>query len=408
MVELPEIQMRFELLLPTPLRVAALQMANAVSTLRGVATAPPSPIFLKRHSEEELREFSRRAGEQRREQAAATRSRGAHEWTLEVVESRRENDDTTTIVFARPNDDRMTFTAGQFMTFFVASNGEELRRSYSISSPPNDKERLSITVKRIDGGRASTALQDVVVGQKFRAIGPGGRFGIAATTATRRIVLIGAGSGITPLWSIASEMAVTRPELEISMVCGARTTADRIFGREIDALAKTNARVTARWALSREKKRGVTHGRIGADNLAKLAAIDTDSEYFVCGPEGLIDTVRSTLTAAGVAGSQIHVEHFTLRTFASRGTGRRWSVSFTRAGRLIEAGEDETILEAALDAGVSLPSSCAMGGCAVCRCRLVEGEVEMDEPNCLTQEERDRGDILACVARATGPVVIDA
>lgn len=400
--------MRFERLLPTSLRVLALQAGNSVATLRGVLESPRRAVSTRRHSDDELRVLREKAAEQRRQMMASMRGQQAHEWALRVIDVVPETDDATTIVFERPDDIRMNFIAGQFLTFMISSNQETFRRSYSISSSPNDKSSISITVKRVDGGAVSPLLQSTKVGDILRAVGPNGRFGLAAVTTTRRVVLIGAGSGLTPLWSIAQSLAESRPEIEVAMVCGARSANDRIFGKPIDALARSGGRISARWALSRQKKRGAHHGRITAASLGDLVTIDNASEYFVCGPDGMIAEVTSALRGAGVGDAQIHVEHFTLRSAPTRTSSQRWSVSLARSGRLIDAAQNETLLDAALKAGVPMPYSCAMGGCAACKCRVIEGAVEMDEPNCLTREERDRGEVLACVARVCGPVVIDA
>lgn len=288
----------------------------------------------------------------------------------------RETRDAVTLEL----DASFEFRAGQFLTLIVAIDGAEHRRAYSISTAPSDK-RIAITVKRV--GLVSTYLNARArVGDRVQILGPSGSFGDHADGDA--LVLIGGGSGVTPLYSIAR----ARPDARITMVLGNRTRDDAIFH---DALG----------ALPHVSVRHVFGERFDCASLPR-----SDAHYFVCGPTPMMNAVREALLAMGVDRARIHEERFTSPTQRTSRVSLTPS-NVTINGRVVTANPGQTLLEAGLAAGVSMPFSCTMGGCGACRVKRVDGDIEMEEPSCLTDRERDEGYVLACVARAHGPSVIE-
>lgn len=327
-----------------------------------------------------------------------------------VVKIDRETDEAVSITL-EPLDARpIAFEAGQFLTLHLAIDGEIVKRAYSLSSAPSDR-LARITCKRIPGGRASSFLTERLrEGHELEILGPSGSFVVPA--GARQIVLVAGGSGITPCWSIARAVLARDPGAEVTLIYGNRSERDVIFADAIEALAATHRdRFRVLHVLSRPERAHA--GPRGALDGATFDAIDLEvsrAEIFVCGPAAMMDAVRDALLARGVARARIHEERFQSPSQARARLPREEQlVTVRRDGRerTIRVAPDRTLLEAASDAGVALPFSCAIGGCAACKCRVIEGAIEMDEPNCLSPEERAQGWALSCVGRPSCATIVE-
>lgn len=331
----------------------------------------------------------------RREPFARRSALGRHHHVIANVSARpatiraitRETRDAVTIEL----DASFPFRAGQFLTLIVTIDGVEHRRAYSISTAPHDG-RVAVTVKRV--GLVSAYLNDRArVGDRIQILGPSGSFGDVGPDADRSAaagckdyVLIGGGSGITPLFSIA-RAALQRDNTRVHLIYGNRSREDAIFFDALEAM--------------RSERFTIEH--VFGDRL-DCELPNLDAHYFICGPEPMRAAVRERLEAMGVR--NVHEEKFTSPT------QRKSRVSLTPQrvsinGRAITAAPGQTILEAGLAAGIDMPFSCTMGGCGACRVKKLDGDIEMEEPSCLTARERDDGYVLACVARANGPATIE-
>lgn len=346
---------------------------------------------------------------------------------LRVVELIRETDDAVTLVLADPAGVPFSFEAGQFLTLIVAPDGDGklVRRAYSASSCSLDNATIAITSKRVPGGKVSNYLNDrAAVGMLIQALGPSGSFTPLLRPEKRRhLVLIGGGSGITPLMSILQSALRVETGTRISLLYGNRRAADIIFSRRLDELAAASPeRLRVRHVLS-EPHAGWTGGAGLLDeatvsrelqSLPELAAAaDLATEYYLCGPEPMMLAARAALLSRGVSASCIHEERFaTLRYAESQAqapsTPQRFELRLaTGSARPLTVQPGETLLDAGLAAGAPMPFSCAVGGCGACKGRLVEGEVSMPEPNCLTTSEREKGYVLCCIARPRTAVTVE-
>ncbi|AKF08200.1 ferredoxin--NADP reductase [Sandaracinus amylolyticus] len=328
---------------------------------------------------------------------------------VKVTKLIRETRDAITIRLEALDGAPLTFEAGQFLTLHVPIDGAVVRRAYSLSSAPADGF-AAVTCKRIEGGRVSTHLHERLrEGDVLEVLGPSGTF--VPSARMRRLVLIAGGSGITPCWSIARAVLARDPDAHVTLIYGNRSEADVIFGREIDALASERFRVVHVLADPSDAHRG-PRGMLDRATFERIASeldID-DAEHFVCGPAPMMDAVREVLLARGVPRTRIHEERF--QSPAERRASPIASpqlVTVRRRGRdvAITVPPDRTVLEAATERGVALPFSCAIGGCAACKCKVVEGEIRMDEPHCLSDAERAEGWVLTCVGHPTRPTTIE-
>lgn len=389
-------------LLPRGLGERVRTVRSDLRTLWSVlAGTPPSPLV------------ERPTGRRRRAFGLSSR-------TVEVVGVVRETPDAVSLQLAQPGGEPIAHVAGQFMTLLVPYDGQTLRRAYSISSPPG-AEPLTVTIKRVEGGRASNFLNDHAhTGMRLQVLGPSGSFVLEPDPeSARQLVLIGGGSGITPLISILEQALVKEPGTRVTLIYGNRGEADIIFKARLDALAASHPyRVKLHHVLEAPPEGwSGTRGRLDGPTLeAELdaARVFADEslapEFFICGPGPMMEAAREVLLQRGVPTARIREERF-----SSPGSVRHVDSSsaqpvvFKSAGGarevVVEAGQ--TVLEAGVAAGQPVPFSCAMGGCGACKCKVVSGHVAMEEPNCLTASERDAGWVLTCVGRPTEPTVLE-
>lgn len=273
-----------------------------------------------------------------------------------------------------------------------------------------------MTVKRVAGGRVSNHLVDhAKVGDVLQARGPSGVFTVAPNpSASRELLLVAGGSGITPIASIAESVLAAEPKSRVFLVFGNRAREDVIFRERLAALqARHGQRFVVEHVL--ETTTDGTPGRLDAiTQRVRIEALGVELsrvEVFVCGPTPVMEAAREATRALGIPSERVHEERFTSpeqRTAVVMPRGPQ-TVLVTLGGtkRRIAQQEGQTLLEAGLAGGIPMPFSCAMGGCAACKVRLVDGDVVQEEPNCLTTAERDAGFVLACCSRATGPCAVE-
>jgi ferredoxin-NADP reductase len=353
--------------------------------------------------------------------------------TLRVLEVIRETADAVTLVLADASGARFNFEAGQFLTLLLSpdADGQILRRAYSACSCPLDGERLAITSKRVAGGKVSAYLNErVEAGMLLQALGPSGNFTpLPRENKRRQLVLIGGGSGITPLMSILQTVLVVEPQSNVTLLYGNRTEADIIFYDKLGKLAADHpARLRVRHVLENPPPsfaggRGKLDEAVLASELSALSALAAaeDTEYYICGPEPMRAAARALLLRHGIKPTNLHEERFASLYYADDAVPtapQPMELYLCREQDLAAPGSvrepknvwvrpGQTLLEAGLAAGAALPFSCAMGGCAACKGRLLSGEVTMPEPNCLTAAEREQGYVLCCVARPRTPISIE-
>lgn len=335
--------------------------------------------------------------------------------TLRVDQVVRETKDAISMVLVDPAGAPIAFEAGQFFTIIRKVGDKTVKRAYSASSPANASGEVRLTVKKIPDGLVSTDLVDnLKAGDLIEVAGPSGNFTLPG--GRKRVVLLGGGSGITPLMSIARSHLASDPALKIDLVYGSRSEPDIIFK---DALAELAAehpeRLRVRHVLEQAHEIASRVGRLDRDNLlAELDALgafdDELAMFFVCGPVGMADETRAALESRKIPSSRLKEERFVSPQDASAGGSdepQSVEVMLHGSSHRLTVKPGLTILEAAQDAGVDVPFSCTVGGCASCKVKLRSGQVSLGEPNCLDPDEKADGYILACVSKPLGPCVVE-
>ncbi|MCV2445647.1 1,2-phenylacetyl-CoA epoxidase subunit PaaE [Paracoccus sp. DMF] len=339
---------------------------------------------------------------------------------LKVTDVRRDTRDAVVATLAPRDEDRalFDFTQGQYLTLRRDFDGEELRRSYSICSGVDDG-CLRVGIKRVDGGAFSTwANENLAPGVEIDAMPPMGKFHTQTDPAAERQYLgVAAGSGITPLLSIIKTVLAREPRSQFTLVYANRQINSIMFREELEDLKNLYlGRFSVVHILKAEAQEiDLFTGRIDEGKMAALfqhwidpTALDT---AFICGPEGLMLAVAASLREHGMRDDQIKFELFASsqpgrakaravsQQAATQGNGTAATVTLDGATRNFQMPrEGETILEAAIANHMDAPYSCKAGVCSTCRCKVLEGEVEMAINHALEDYEVRAGYVLSCQA----------
>ncbi|HEX8548292.1 MAG TPA: ferredoxin--NADP reductase [Cytophagaceae bacterium] len=346
-------------------------------------------------------------------------------FNLKVKQIIRETEDAVTIAF-HPTESIVKYKSGQFLTFILPLEGEKIRRSYSLCSVPYIDKELAVTVKKVVHGKASTYLVDYLKeGVEIEVMQPLGTFHLEANqTAQRDIVLIGAGSGITPLYSMARTVLSCEPLSNVYLLYGNRNEDSIIFKEKLNDLKKEHGdRLNIVHILSQPySKLTLPSGRMNQSLIIKLlesfSKLNMDKAlYYICGPEGMMAEAKKALEILKVKKENIHQESFIA------------SSSPEPVGEVVESGDvkdqevtiiyqgseykvrvpiSKTILQAALDSDIDLPYSCQSGMCTACMGKCTSGKVQLDDADGLSDKEIKMGYVLTCVGHpVTSDVVIE-
>src|SRR5437868_606907 len=346
---------------------------------------------------------------------------------LAVNDRRRESKDAVSLTFAIPEAlaDDYRFSPGQYLTLRTTMDGEEVRRSYSICSGPDDGE-LRIAVKKVDGGAFSTwAADELKAGDEIDVMTPTGRFGVAALpNEARMYVGFAAGSGITPVLSIVKGVLAREPNSRFFLFYGNRSTSSMLFLEDLEELKdRFMQRLSLFHVISGEEQDiPILHGRLDGQKvrvlLRSLVPASSVDHVFICGPMGMSEDIEATCHALGIAADRIHVERF-VSEFGGKPRPKAIvpvtappkaiaSLIIDGKRREVPVAQDESILDAALRAGMDLPFACKGGMCSTCRGKLVEGDARMEVNYSLEPWELKAGFILTCQARpCSDKVVVD-
>jgi ring-1,2-phenylacetyl-CoA epoxidase subunit PaaE len=349
-------------------------------------------------------------------------------YPLPVSAVHHETRDTIAVTFDVPPElkDSFAYQQGQHLTLRARIDNEDVRRSYSICSAVQDA-RLRVAIKRTAGGLFSSWANDnLKPGAVLDVMPPMGHFNVPLTAANARHYLaFAAGSGITPILSIVKTTLLAEPNSRFTLFYGNRASSSVIFKEELtDLKDEYMERLTLAYVMSREQQDiELFNGRITREKceqfLKHWIRIEDVDVAFICGPEDMMQGVSAALQEAGMPKQDIKVELFAasipkhLHKARAPGAEVRHETEVT----VIMDGshtsftmdkDKESILDAGLRAGLDMRYSCKGGVCSTCRCKLVDGKVDMDVNYALEDYEIARGFVLSCQSfPVTDKVVVD-
>ncbi len=332
---------------------------------------------------------------------------GIHKLTLSVENIEPLTDQSVAIRFASLNGKPIKFKAGQYVTVTKLIAGQAVTRCYSICEAANDG-KLTIGVKKVEGGILSNYLNnELSVGDELTVAGPFGDFVYNPKIAKKdsSLILIAAGSGITPILSIAK---TALKDLEynlgrkVHLIYTNTTSRDVMFDRDLIELL---AQYPDNFYVTHHFTQGKSRGYLTQDTLRTLFDAEPNvlnNQYYICGPEGLKETVSQTLKQLKVQPKQIFIEEFVKTEIEPK--GQQYPVNIVLpngdAHELIIA-ENQTVLQAALKEGLEIPHACGEGQCGCCMMKIEQGQTQLastDSPGLLAGEQ-EAGLTLACLCQ---------
>lgn len=356
-------------------------------------------------------------------------------YPLPVKKVRQETPDSISIEFDVPEEYQSTFQyySGQYLTLKVNVGDEEVRRPYSLCSSPVVDGAPKVTSKRVEGGKVSNHLNDnLKAGDVMEVFPPMGKFTADFDPNNQRtFVMLGGGSGITPLYSLLKTALKEEPLSMVFLFYGNRDKESIIFDEELKQIKE---QYPERFKLLNvvenppEDWAGES-GRLDKPTILKLLdqyAISTEDQvdYYICGPQGMIDQAKQALAERGISDDQVHIEYFSTpmkdieeamgSASGEETAGEQPQQDFEEAEvTVILDGEEftvnvskhETILDALIEEDHDPPYACQMGICTTCMAYLHEGNVQMYEDEGLSDAEKDEGYVLTCQSTPTTPKV---
>lgn len=336
-------------------------------------------------------------------------------YKLKVSGVRSLTPSSVAISLSVPGDlkEKFQFDAGQHLTLKQKIDGKEVRRAYSISSAPSEPE-LTVGIKRVEGGIFSPWANDhLKENDSIDVMPPKGHFLFTPVNTAQHICAFAAGSGITPIMSIIESVLNSHPENTFVLVYGNQSPEETMYHEEIEAFAKKHTdRFFVEFIYSRSREEDALQGRIDSSTvnlILKNKFRDRNFDHFyICGPEGMIDSVKETLGKNEIPEDQVHYELFT--------TSHEEDVSDLKGETQVEVTLDDEVfsfimdkkklvLDAVLNENIDAPYSCQGGVCSTCIARVTEGKAEMVKNQILTDSEIEEGFILTCQAHPLTPAL---
>ncbi|CAN7165665.1 FAD-binding oxidoreductase [Pararhizobium sp. LjRoot238] len=336
---------------------------------------------------------------------------------LLCIDVHPETPDVKTFTFVSKDGKHIAFAAGQYFAFDVGAGDDTETRCYSISSSPLRTNAISITVKRVPGGNASNWLHDYLApGAVVQANGPLGQF-VRPMRPNQKYLLLSGGSGITPVMSMARELADMTLPMDVIFLHAGRSPGDLIFRNELASLATRLKGFRLYFlpeTLTGETSWSGLNGRISRELFQLIIPDLSERVIMCCGPAPFMAAARKISAELGVTPENYIEESFDAAVIedasiplAEQAELKSFKVEFARQSRTLDVTSEQTVLSCAKKAGVKIPSSCSNGLCGTCKSKLVRGTVDMKHNGGIRQREIDAGFFLPCCSKPLSDLVIE-
>ena len=351
---------------------------------------------------------------------------GARTWMddepLECVSVVPDGPDTFSFSFRAPSGAWFDYRPGQFLTLELPVPGGPMHRTYTISSSPSRPLSITLTVKAA-GASVGTRwmLDNLRRGMRIKAIGPGGIF-VPEVPLDNKLLLISAGSGVTPMMAMTTYRYDLGGDPDICFVQCAKRPSELVFRRSLEHMACRVPTINLHYVVKEDDPYGAWTGYRGSFNQLMLGLMAPDyleREVYCCGPNSFMQAVRDMLIGFGFDMEHYHQEAFTAPPVLTPADApvlddvmpsaeAASEVVFARSGQAVACAETDTILAVSRTAGLNIPSGCNFGVCGTCKTRKLSGEVHMVHNGGISDADIEAGYILACCAHPMGRVEIDA
>jgi len=328
---------------------------------------------------------------------------------LRCIKRIDQTSDASTFEFEHLDQRPFAFQAGQFLTFEINYYNNLLYRAYSICSSPAKANSVTVAIKRVPGGKISNYLLDnLQPGHALPAMSPAGTFTREANNCTSNLVLMSAGSGITPCLAIAQDIIDKQQDINLHFIHSARRSDDLIMASLLNELAEKHANFRLSLILTASDEPHPLQGRLDNSMFNQLLPDISEQTIFICGPTAYMSSVEEIASANGFNMGRFHKESFVAGAKTGEVTlsDTNHQISVPALNAEFMANDQQTLLDALHDAGVKVPYSCKSGVCGACKCK-VSGEVTISSREALSDEQVEQGYVLACSSKANTDLVIE-
>ena len=336
-------------------------------------------------------------------------------YSLQIKEIIPLTPSSVALSFDVPEELRSLFTyhAGQYMSLEAQLDGKPVRRSYSLSSAPHEKQ-WQVGIKKVPLGLFSThANENLVVGDQLTVSVPEGRFIYSPSKEKELLFTFAAGSGITPILSIIKTALETSKTSKIQLVYGNKSPKETMFKHDIEALqVRFPSRLNVIWVYSQSNESSALFGRIDTAilNYAFNQHDLLPDQVYLCGPEAMLNELQAAVSSKGLSSDQIHYELFTVSVKDKTDVNQesenvQLTITSEEETQTIETTTKQTLLDAALSNDIDVPYSCQGGVCCSCIGKIRSGSAQMKNNQVLTDEEIQEGLVLTCQAYPTSSKV---
>ncbi|MDW6005303.1 hybrid-cluster NAD(P)-dependent oxidoreductase [Vibrio mangrovi] len=286
------------------------------------------------------------------------------------------------------------YQPGQHLPIELIVDGEEVARHYTLSSSPSRPGRLAISVKRMSGGQVSNWLLDnFQIGDVLQALDPNGQFHLQSDSSHHPLLLLSAGSGVTPMLSMLRYLADHQQVNDVVFYHQCRSVDDIPCREELEQLNSQYSGLKVIISLTQPPIDWFgLKGRFSLSHLRQVKDVER-RQVFVCGPDGFMQKARNLLMKAGLPANYYHQEAFGAQKVAER---PHQTVTLTINGQTITGNNQQTLLEQAEDQGIAISNSCRAGLCGSCRVKVTQGQVSQPDVPALGDKDRQAGMALAC------------
>ncbi|WP_159479135.1 ferredoxin--NADP reductase [Chryseobacterium sp. 18068] len=343
---------------------------------------------------------------------------------LKIIEKSFLTDDAVLLTFDVPTDlgTYFNFLPGQYIILRSEINNEEIRRSYSICTSP-EENKLSVVVKAIEGGLFSNFIKDEIeIGHYLDVSSPEGNFFYSTSEKiTKNIFLIAAGSGITPIISMAKGILHNEPLTTITLLFANRSIEDTIFYEHLASLqTESKDRLKIIYIFSRKTYGNHYFGKVDDVFFNDIIHQEIDLKqiysFYICGPEEMVKNIQNYLYTIEIAKDKIKTELFYslenevgIEQIVSEEikSGRiEVEVIVNQESYFATIDHTKNLLESLLDEGLDIPYSCKKGNCSSCVGKVMSGTISMKETDVLMDYEIEEGFILSCQSVPTSEKLI--
>lgn len=333
---------------------------------------------------------------------------------LKIIDETLEAPETKTLILEPIDLSQISFNSGQFYIFIFMINGKQYKRCYSISCSEKDAQhrRISITIKKVQGGIVSAYVTDnSMINKEIEADGPAGAF-TGDALLSKPVLLVAAGSGITPIYSIIKTWAESgdAEKQRVSLVYFNKSSTETIFYDALQGIDRGEDKFNLEFAFTRPEKGGSPKQTLSKDILERHLRILGSCHVATCGPASFMEDVVSLCSSLGIDSAEIFQESFTPyhnQYEESISGSRKLAVNFSCTEGIFYLDAGKTLLEAAEIAGARVNSLCGVGACAECKVKIISGQVEMNHQGGLTPRDENQGYILACCSKPLSDVIIE-